>query len=163
MSYEVLAECRTYPQLIAALRERLAGLGTTAGNIEIMSDLTRGHLCQLLSAHPKRGLGNYTLGPLLEIGGMMLLVVVDPTTIGAAQRWAERKQVSLTRAPKGAKFDIDARASMLAHKKADGGLTSERARQMNLRWKLLVGKRRRRAIAKHAAKARWRRRTKRKP
>jgi len=142
----ILAEIRTYAQLVEALRRRSAALGLSREALDAAAPLQPGYAGKLLAPVPVRSLGSLTMGPVLMALGVRLLLVEDPETI---------KRITLRAVRAG-----DAGDSVLAaprpKKRRYPKLGSEWGRLMRARQLATQSSVKRRSVAKAGAKARWR-------
>jgi hypothetical protein len=81
MSAQPLAECRTYSELVQALRARSDALKLSRGALDFATGLQGGYCGKLLSPIPIRALGPLSLGAILTALGLKLQVVVDPEMV----------------------------------------------------------------------------------
>lgn len=77
MSDRVLAEVHDYDQLVAAFRERVAELAVPCETVDDVAGLPVRYTQKLLSPVRVKGVGPFSLGPLLGTLGLKLLVVED--------------------------------------------------------------------------------------
>jgi hypothetical protein len=72
-----LAIVDDYEGLVAALRRRIADLGTTMAVIDQVAGIPDGYTQKLIGRAPVKRLGVISLGPVLGALGLKLAVVVD--------------------------------------------------------------------------------------
>jgi hypothetical protein len=73
----VIADVRSYEQMLAALRSRFNELQINGENFDEYSGLPRGYLSKLIGAKPVRRLGMISFAPVLAGLGLRVLLVVD--------------------------------------------------------------------------------------
>jgi hypothetical protein len=145
-----LGVCHDYNGLHLILRERADELNVSRTTLDEAAGLTAGHASKLLAPRPLKKLGNLTLGLLLQTMGLKLVVVEDPEALERIRaklipREVPANVLSLPWAVRhGAKhFLVSKRWVRKIGRK--GG--EQRAKNLSPR--------RRSAIARKAAKARW--------
>jgi hypothetical protein len=144
---EPLAECRSYDELITALRDRVSKLGVTCESVDAVAGTPLRYVNKLLSGPvPVRTFGRRSLGPVLQSLGLKLVVALDDESQFeklrqrlSPVRHAGRAMLATPKPPPRRYFFEEPGVAVLA-----------RARQL-----VMQGKRKRRAIAKIAAKVRW--------
>jgi hypothetical protein len=104
MAERRLAIVGNYDELTAALRARVAELGTTFDGLDELSGLPERYTQKVLSRGCK-SLGRVSLGPILQTLGLKLAVIVDDEQTAkmrprlARDRWPEKRRAfELTRA-----------------------------------------------------------------
>jgi hypothetical protein len=144
---EPLAEVRDYDELIRALRNRVHKLNVTCESIDHLAGLPQRYTNKLLSGPvPVRTFGRRSLGPVLQSLGLKLVVALDDQ--GEFEKLRQRlapvkhagRAMLATQKPVRRRFFFE----------EPGVAVLARARQL-----VLQGKRKRRAIARIAAKVRW--------
>src|SRR5262245_10288828 len=146
---------RNYDELRAALEDRVLQLNTTFEAVDAVAfDGAMGrpmrYTQKLLGQVPVKSLGRISLGPLLGALGLMLIVAEDTEQLGKIRHRLTKRVLSRS----------DAGRRMLAAKrrrKSKFPKGPEHARLMRNRQILTQSPAKRRAIAKKAARARWRR------
>jgi hypothetical protein len=145
-----LGVCHDYVGLHLILRARADELNVSRTTLDEVAGLTPGHASKLLAPRPLKKLGNLTLGLLLQTMGLKLVVVEDPEALERIRaklipREVPANVLSLPWAVRhGAKhFLVSKRWVRKIGRK--GG--EQRAKNLSPR--------RRRAIARKAAKERW--------
>jgi hypothetical protein len=136
----VLAEIRDYRELITALRQQVIGLNVRWETVGEIAGLPDRYLAKLLAPVPMRGIGRTSLGPLLGTIGCKLVLMRDgdlPARIREAQRNASYKMRASGKSKRVRFFSEPGVASWAAKRRL-----------------LLLSPRRRRVIAKIAARAR---------
>jgi hypothetical protein len=75
----VLASFSDYDGMIDALRARVQErrIAITSPHVAEVSGMPSYYLCKLLSVHPTRRIGAYSLGPLLGVLGVKLVMIED--------------------------------------------------------------------------------------
>jgi hypothetical protein len=144
----IVAECRSYDELIVAFRARVGELAVAAESIDYVAGLPQRYTCKLLALPvPVREFGRCSLGPLLMTLGCKLILALDDEAAFAQIRCrltdvkhAGSAMQAVRRPPRRRYFFEEPGVAALA-----------RAKQL-----LMQNERRRRAIARHAAVMRWR-------
>jgi hypothetical protein len=72
-----LAVCRSYAELIAVLRARVAELGASGETVDDVAGLPLRYTMKLLTPIPVKALGRTSMGPLLGVLGLKLVVMED--------------------------------------------------------------------------------------
>lgn len=145
---------RTYDQLIAAFRARLAALNLAmTPQLDELAGLPDHYIAKLLAPVPIRGIGRTSLGPLLTVLGLQIVLVEDPAAIAqCAGRLPIRRdhktagEAMLAAQHRAQRLDIAARR------------TPQWGRQMRARQVLAQTPRQRSHQARRAARIRWARR-----
>jgi hypothetical protein len=139
----ILAECHDYRSLITALRTRIAELNLRCEDIDAAAMFTPRYCAKILGPRLVRPLGPQTMGPMLSVLGLKLMVALDESVAPAV---SQKPQIAASRRmlPNGKR-----------RKSGRTLFTPERSRIANARRLLLLSARRRRQIARIAAKARW--------
>jgi hypothetical protein len=73
----ILAECRTYAQLIAALRAWIAELNVAGETVDDVAGLPLRYTAKLLGPARLKSIGPVSMGPLLGALALKLVVAVD--------------------------------------------------------------------------------------
>ena len=146
---KVLAECRSYDELVAALRARIGELNVTCESVDELAGLPTRYVSKLLAPtrRPIRQFGRASLGPLLQCLGVKLVLALDDE--GAFAKI--RSRLLLVRHAGTAMQAVRRPSRRKYFFEQPGAAVLARARQL-----LTQNVRRRRAIAKTAAHARWR-------
>jgi hypothetical protein len=144
---KVLAECRSYDQLVSALRARIGQLGVACESIDSTAGLALRYTAKLLAPVPVREFGRCSLGPLLATLGCKLILAVDDEAAFAKIR---SRLVSVRQAGSAMQATRRLRRRRYFFEEP-GAAVLARARQL-----LLQNPRRRKQIARTAALARWR-------
>ena len=134
-----------YAGLMEALRSRVRELNTTLAAVDEVAGLQGNYTSKLLAPVPIRAIGPVSLGPLLQTLGLALVVVED---LAALKRIEKR----LTKRRRPARDASD----MLTAARPRFPKGPEFASFMNARRTLKLDPRKRSAIARKAANARWR-------
>ncbi len=143
---EPLAEIRTYQEFIAALRQRMAAVAATGEIIDHVGGLPAGYTRKLLAPIPIRVISRVSFSALLGALGCKLLLVQDD------EAWLKISP-RITRS----RFNRwDAGGKMPAKPKRINKGDSAWGTFMRQRQVLLQSPKRRRDVARKAAKARWR-------
>jgi hypothetical protein len=143
-----LAVCRSYQELIAALRMRVAELGAAGETIDDVAGLPLRYTMKLLAPIPVKALGRTSMGPLLGALGLKLVVVEDAEALEKIRRRlvpAKNAKPAMLSEPRPKKRH---------HSMFHGN--PELARMMRQRGILALSPKQRSAIARKAAQARWR-------
>jgi len=74
----VIADVRSYAEMLAALRARVAELQVNGERFDEYAGLPRGYLSKLVGANPVRRLGMTSFQAVLAGLGLRLLVIEDP-------------------------------------------------------------------------------------
>jgi hypothetical protein len=144
---KVLAECRSYSELVAALRARVGELGVACESIDSTAGLALRYTTKLLAPVPVREFGRCSLGPLLQCLGVKLILALDDEAAFAKIRGRlaavkhAGSEMRAMRRPRRRRYFFE----------EPGTAALARARQL-----LTQNARRRRQIAQRAALARWR-------
>jgi hypothetical protein len=77
----IIAECRDYAQLVAALRAWIAELNVAGETIDDVAGLPLRYTAKLLGPAQLKGIGPISMGPLLGALGLKLVVAVDHETL----------------------------------------------------------------------------------
>jgi hypothetical protein len=144
---QVLAECRSYDELVTALRARVGQLGVSCESIDALAGLPQRYTNKLLAPVAVRTFHRRSLGPLLQSLGVKLILALDDGS--AFERLRARLSpvrhagsgMQATRRPPRRRYFFE----------EPGAAALARARQL-----VKQNARRRRVIAKAAARARWR-------
>jgi hypothetical protein len=142
-----LGECNDYDGLHRILRDRADELNVSRTTLDEAAGLTPGHASKLLAPRPLKNLGATTLGLMLQVMGLKLVVVEDVEAL---------ERISAKLIPR----EVPANVLSLSWGRAKHLLVSKRWVKKNgrkggeQRAKNLSA-RRRSAIARKAAKARW--------
>lgn len=152
MTDRVLGEAKTYDDLIEVYRARIAELGVTYATVDDLSGLQSGYVGKILGDGRVKALGPLSMGLLNTTLAIKFVVVEDPVTLlQMAQKWELRIRPA----------SMPSRASTRAMERfkpiVTQALNSERAALGGRARALKLTPARRRAIAKRAARARWRR------
>jgi hypothetical protein len=131
--------------MLAALRLRVNELRINGERFDEYSGLPRGYLSKLIGARPVRRLGMTSFGPVLAGLGLRLLVIEDPEGTERLKRLKPRNPSFVRTVPAAAGILFTAR--MLKRICRLGG---------EVRMAKLTAEQRR-ALARKAANARWRR------
>jgi hypothetical protein len=138
----VIAEIREYGDFTAAIRKWILELDTTYECIDEIAGLQDRYLSKLIAKTPVRNFGPITLSPVLGALGLKLLLVIDTEKLAKLRpRYVARKKHAhdgVLRKEWHYLRGNSAYMSMLRHKGV-----------------LMIPPRRRRAIARVAALARW--------
>jgi hypothetical protein len=106
MGHRIIATVDDYQGFVAALRTRIAELGTTFGAVDDLAGIPDGYLSKCLV--PKdidpmltaRAFGRHSLGPVLGALGLKLIVAVDEEAAAkimprlAPSRWPAKRQAA---------------------------------------------------------------------
>lgn len=134
-----------YDSLIAALRARADELNVSRLAIDERAGLQSGYTAKLLAGEGGRGLGRLSLGCLLGALGVKLIMVDDPAAAATIALMPKRDLRAVRH--KQAAARITARMGLF---------TAENAGEMGARRWLGIPENKRAAIARRAARARWR-------
>jgi hypothetical protein len=144
----ILATIRDYQQLVLALRDWVAKLGTTGESIDALAGLPDRYVSKLLAPVPLKGIGRHSLGPLLGALGLKLILAVDTEQLALIGHRLDPA--------KKRRWVDDAREGMRARKQPPGMIVSPAmGRVLNARWQLLMSPKRKREMGRNAARARW--------
>jgi hypothetical protein len=143
----ILAECHNYVELIAAFRNRIAELGTTTEAADYVGGTAQRYCAKVLGPRQVRHLGPISLNALLGVLGVRLLVAADPDEDFARIR----KRLTPTRHA-GVRMLGSGTPRKRRHPFAGQSEFFKQLRRVQL---LSQPRRRRRLIAKIAARARW--------
>jgi hypothetical protein len=143
-SAEVFGEARNYDELLGIFRKRIASLGATLESIDATAGVPTRYTQKILAGI--RGFGRCSLEPLLTVLGAKIVVVAD-------ERADERIRSRLI-------LRKSAGAGLLAGRKhkqrrISGEEASAYFKVLRARQLLKQSKRKRRLVARTAAKARW--------
>lgn len=144
---KIVAECRTYGELIAALKARSHELKATHEIIDEATGLPGGYTSKLFAPVPIKHVGHVSLGPLLTVLGVKIIVAVDEQAVARIGLGSIRRKYARERM----------RAKRRRVKSAFLG-NSEWGKLMQARWFLALRPEQRSASARKAAVARWRKR-----
>ena len=142
----IIAECRSYGELVTALRVRIGQLGVTTESIDFVAGLPLRYTSKLLAPVPLRDFGRCSLGPLLQCLGCKLVLALDDEAAFAKIR---SRLIPVRKAG----FAMQAKRRPQRRRyffEEPGAAGLARARQL-----LMQGPRKRKLIAKVAARARW--------
>jgi hypothetical protein len=135
-----IAVVRDYDTLVDALRARRDELKITHAVIDDVSGLHSGYASKLMSDPPIKGFGRVSLGPILGSLGLQLLVVVDPEGFKRVRSRLDERVRPKKMLPIGSIPWLFNRLNAV---------------EMNKKRVAKVTKKRRRQIARKAAKVRW--------
>jgi hypothetical protein len=141
----VIAEIREYGEFTAGIRKWILQVGTNYACVNDLAGLQDGYLHKLIAESPIRNFGPLSLGPTLGALGLKLLLVID------AERLAKMRSRYVARKKHAHADDL-----MPTKKVHYLRRNSEFMRLLRLRGVLKISPRRRRELARHAAKCRWR-------
>jgi hypothetical protein len=142
-----IAIVRSYDELIDALRARALELGATREAIDDVSGLQKGYSAKVLAPAAPKGLGRISMGPILNALGVMLVMTEDADAIA---RYTKRLGTgNLSYMLNGAKNAPVIFKFSLRHMKKIASRSAAGRMKKIPAWK-------RRAIARKAARARWR-------
>jgi hypothetical protein len=144
--HKQLAICRSYQELITALRARVVELGTTGESVDDVAGLPQRYTAKLLAPIPIKTLGKISLGPLLGALGLALVVVEDREALARI-----RDRLTPT---KGSHAFLPT-TQRRKHRPFTGD--SEWGRIMRARRTVLSSPKTRQRQARHAILTRWRR------
>jgi hypothetical protein len=149
-SARVIAEIRAYPEFTAALRAWIAELGTTYESVNELAGLQDGYLAKLIASTPIRSFSRVSLGNTLGALGVKLLLVVDDERLAAMRpRYTVSKRHASSGMP-AVKPPAKSRVhTPLAGNPALAAFYAYRRAAILPQW-------RRKAIARKAARIRWR-------
>lgn len=144
MTPRIIATARTYDELLAALRLRIAELNVSTETIDSVAGLPERYTVKLFAPVPVKGLGRVSMGLLLGALGLKLDVVVDDAAYARVrdrlvQRSCHNGGMRAVGRPQNKHFVGN----------------SEWGRVMAARRTLLLTPAKRRQIAKIASKTRW--------
>jgi hypothetical protein len=142
----VIAEVRDYAGFTAALRAWITKLNTNYECINDIAGLPSGYLAKLISATPVRSFSRISLGSTLGAMGLKLLLAVDHEKLAAMRpRYLPRS-------------NLGRHANDAMPRKEPHYLRGNSAYMRFLRHRgvLALSPPRRRALARHAARVRWR-------
>jgi hypothetical protein len=142
---EIFGEARTYQELLEIFRRRISALGVTLESIDGTAGLPARYCQKLLVG--VRPLGPVSFGPLLACVGAKILVVPDEQLDFARIR---ARLIPKKNAGDRLLANIKHRRRPLSGEAASAYFRVLRARQL-----LAQSPRKRKLIAKHAARARW--------
>lgn len=135
-----------YFGLQSALRARWKALGISGEDMDEGGELAAAYASKLLSPHPPKHLGGKSLGAIMNCLGIMLVVVEDQELMGKiVRRTVPRKNASAAMLPR-----------KLRKKRSIWKGSTAWALTMNCRRTLVLAPAKRKAIARKAARARWR-------
>src|ERR1700704_4485152 len=142
-----LGICQDYDGLHRILRDRAEELNVSRTTLDEAAGFTPGHASKLLAPRPLKKLGATTLGLMLQVMGLKLVVVEDVEAL---------ERISAKLIPR----EVPANVLSLSWGRAKHLLVSKRWVKKNGRKggeqrAKNLSPRRRRAIARKAAKARW--------
>lgn len=141
MTARIIATARTYDELLAALRLRIAELNVSTETIDSVAGLPERYTVKLFAPVPVKGLGRVSMGLLLGALGLKLDVVVDDAAYARVRDRLVQRSC--------------ANGGMLATPWRERVGDSQWGKVMAARRTLLVSASRRRQIAKKASKTRW--------
>jgi hypothetical protein len=144
-SSEIFGEARTYAELLAIFRQRIASLGATLESIDDTAGVPTRYTQKILAGI--RGFGRCSLEPLLVVLGAKIIVCADERADG---RFAARL-IPRAHAGAGLLAGRKHKQRRLSGEEASAYFKVLRARQL-----LKQSKRKRRLVARIAARARWR-------
>jgi hypothetical protein len=143
----VIAECRSYDELVRGLRARIAELNVRCEDIDDAAGLPSRYCAKLVAPIPVRSVGRTSLSLLLRVLGLKLVLAVDgevPRLIREQRRNAGKRMLA----------DGKPRSQRPRHVwPFSDPAAARRARAIQL---LGQSKRKRRLVARIAANARWR-------
>jgi hypothetical protein len=145
----IIAECRDYAQLIAALRSWIGELGTAGETVDDVAGLPLRYTMKLLAPVPVKGLGRTSLGPLLGALGLKLIVAVDAEVLGRI-----RHRLIASRNANGAVLTVKGRKRKPYRAMRGNPELARMVRQIGI---LKLSPDQRSRIARKAARERWRR------
>lgn len=109
MTDRLIAEVRDYQELVAALRARVVELGVASETIDEVAGIPLRYTAKLLAPIPVKGLGRFSMGPLLGALALKLLVVEDTEMVEKLRhRWVPTRNASrsmlATKSPARSRF-----------------------------------------------------------
>jgi len=145
----IIATAGNYLQLIAAFRARLVELGLNYETVDELSGWTTRYCSKLLAEEPARNLGPMSLDAILGATGLKIALVEDPEKLEKIKRHRDFRPRKYAVRARGKHAGYIVRRDTLEHMRRMG-IEGGRARAEKL------SERKRSAIARKAAKARWR-------
>jgi hypothetical protein len=140
----VVGEVRDYHQFTEVLRRWILELDTTYECIDEIAGLQDRYLSKLIQRSPVRNFGPTTLSPVLGALGLKLLLVIDTEKLAKLRpRYVPRRK------------HTHANDGMPTRRPQHLRKNSEFMRLLRHRGVLMIPPRRRRQIARIAARARW--------
>ena len=142
-----LGVCHDYGGLHRILRDRAEELNVSRTTLDEAAGFTSGHASKLLAPRPLKKLGATTLGLMLQVMGLKLVVVEDPEQLQriSAKLIAREVPANVLSLSWGRAKHLLVSKRWVKKNGRKGG--EQRAKNLSPR--------RRRAIARNAAKARW--------
>jgi hypothetical protein len=142
-----LGVCHDYDGLHRILRDRADELNVSRTTLDEAAGFTSGHASKLLAPRPLKKLGATTLGLMLQVMGLKLVVVEDPEQLQriSAKLIAREVPANVLSLSWGRAKHLLVSKRWVKKNGRKGG--EQRAKNLSPR--------RRRAIARNAAKARW--------
>jgi hypothetical protein len=142
-----LGVCHDYDGLHRILRDRAEELNVSRTTLDEAAGFTSGHASKLLAPRPLKKLGATTLGLMLQVMGLKLVVVEDPEQLQriSAKLIAREVPANVLSLSWGRAKHLLVSKRWVKKNGRKGG--EQRAKNLSPR--------RRRAIARNAAKARW--------
>jgi hypothetical protein len=144
-SAEVFGEARSYAELLAIFRQRIASLGVTLESCDDVSGNPQRYTQKILAG--VRGFGRCSLEPLLIVLGAKIIVCADER----ADKRVRGRLILRKHAGAGLLAGRKHKQQRISGPEASAYFKVLRARQL-----LKQSKRKRRLVARIAAKARWR-------
>lgn len=142
MSDQALAYFSSYTELHAALRQRAEALGISRETIDAISGLQPGYAAKLLAPRPLKKLGALSMGLLFGALGCKGALIEDPEAMALIQT----RLVRSTMPPMH---------SAAVHCTFSRRFLKKIARKGGKNSRKNIGKRKRRELARKAARARW--------
>jgi hypothetical protein len=142
----IIAEVHDYQGLVCALRARINELAVRAEDIDALAGLPQRYCSKLLCPRAVRNLGKTSLGLLLATLGLKLQVVLDE---GGVFQQVRSRLVSVKRTNR--LMQTEGKRRQRRGFRFDG-VTGRLARARGV---LMLSRRRRRWIARNAARCRW--------
>lgn len=138
----IAQDVRSYDELLAVLRSRIAELGTTMETLDEVAGLPLRYASKLFAPNPIKTLGKISLGPTLGVLGLKLVVTEDAEMFARIrQRLAPRKNARGRMAARGRGYVLKE--------------SPELARFLQRQWVLSTSARQRRRWATQGAEIRW--------
>ncbi len=140
-----------YAGLMAALLARMLELDTTCESVDEVAGLPDRYVSKLFAPVPIKGIGRKSLGPLLRALGIKLILVEDSGIMGRVREELSRRETVNRNYYAGRKVQ-----ATRPRKRNTFPSGPDFARVMRARQLLTQTPKQRSAIARKAAKARWR-------
>jgi hypothetical protein len=153
MTDRIIAECRDYLSFIQGLRARLAELKMTYETLDVIAGWTDTYSTKLLAPEPTKHFGPMSFDAVLGSTAVKILLIEDPV---ALKRILNNRHYTKRKMP-----DLPSMRPVGKHGHVVHRITHENMKQLsflgNQARMLKLSPKRRRALARRAARVRWRR------